>query len=137
MPVSVILPRLGLQGHRGARGFFPENTLEGFLAAWDTGLRTFELDVGMTRDGVVVVAHDPLLNMDIVRDADGHWLTTSGPAIHALTFAELSRYDVGRLRPGSDYAALYNRQTPHDGARVPTLASVLRALPDEIGRAHV
>ncbi|HEX4261691.1 MAG TPA: glycerophosphodiester phosphodiesterase family protein, partial [Acetobacteraceae bacterium] len=41
-----------LVGHRGARGLYPENTLEGFRAAYVMGLRAVELDVGVTRDGV-------------------------------------------------------------------------------------
>jgi len=47
----------------------------------------------------------------------------------SLTFAQLQRYDVGRLRPGSRTAGLFPDQQPHDGARIPTLAAVLTALP--------
>jgi len=43
-----------LQGHRGARGLAPENTLPAFAAALTLGVSTLELDVGVTRDGVVV-----------------------------------------------------------------------------------
>ncbi len=66
--------RIDIQGHRGARALFPENTLEGFVAAAALGVDAFELDVGMTADGVVVVSHDPALNPDITRDASGAWL---------------------------------------------------------------
>ena len=62
---------MDVQGHRGARALFPENTLEGFLRAWDLGVRAFELDVGLTADNVAVVHHDPALNPDIARDAAG------------------------------------------------------------------
>src|SRR3954452_25615833 len=79
--------RLDLQGHRGARGLFPENTLEGFRAARALGVTAFELDVGMTADGVVVVSHDPALTPDISRDADGVWLHGRGPLIRSLTLA--------------------------------------------------
>jgi glycerophosphoryl diester phosphodiesterase len=120
---------LDIQGHRGARALCPENTMEGFLAASKLGVSAFELDVGMTSDGVVVVAHDPVLNPDIARDPSGAWLNETGPAIWSLTLAQLHRYDVGRLRPGSRYAALFPDQQPHDGARIPTLAAVLAALP--------
>jgi glycerophosphoryl diester phosphodiesterase len=120
---------LDIQGHRGARALFPENTLEGFLAAFALGVSAFELDVGLTADGVVVVNHDPYLNPDIVRDTSGAWLSERGPTIWSLTHAELSRYDVGRLRPGSRTALLFSDQQPHDGARIPTLATVLAALP--------
>ncbi|MCW3474422.1 glycerophosphodiester phosphodiesterase [Limobrevibacterium gyesilva] len=113
-----------LQGHRGARGLFPENTLEGFEGAIAIGVDTIELDVAVTADGVAVVTHDPVLNPDITRGPDGAWLDNTGPAIRALTLAQLRRYDVGRLRPGSRYAGLYPDQAPRDGARIPTLAEV-------------
>src|SRR4051794_18770412 len=96
-----------LQGHRGARALFPENTLEGFAAALGIGVGAIELDVATTADGVVVVTHDLRLNPDLVRGPDGAWLAAPGPPVRSLTLAELRHYDVGRLRPGSDYAALY------------------------------
>src|SRR5688572_214117 len=97
-------PGLDVQGHRGARGLAPENTLPAFEKALALGVTTLELDVGVTRDGVVVVGHDPTINPDIARGPDGQWLAARGPAIRELTFAELQRYDVGRLKPGSNYA---------------------------------
>ena len=118
-----------LQGHRGARGLFPENTLEGFAATAALGVPTLELDVGMTKDDVVVVCHDPALNPDVVRDAAGAWLPRRGQLLRELTLAELRRYDVGRLRPGSAYGATFPDQAPHDGARIPTLAEVMQAFP--------
>lgn len=118
-----------LVGHRGARGLFPENTLEGFRAAATLGLRAVELDVGITRDGAVVVHHDPALNPDLARDASGAWITGLPPLLKNLTLAELARFDVGRIRPGSHYAARYPAQRPVDGARIPTLEAVLRAEP--------
>ena len=113
-----------LQGHRGARGLAPENTLPAFAAALTLGVTTLELDVGVTRDGVVVVHHDPTLNPDTARGADGKWLEGRGPAIGALDFAELSRYDVGRIKPGTDYAKRYPGQKPADGTRIPRLADL-------------
>jgi glycerophosphoryl diester phosphodiesterase len=120
---------LDVQGHRGARALFPENTLEGFLAAAALGVEAFELDVGMTADGVVVVSHDPVLNAEFTRDASGAWLTGTGPAIHDVTYAALRDYDVGRIRPGSRASLLFPEQAPRDGTRIPTLAAVLAALP--------
>src|SRR5215204_2624841 len=89
-----------LQGHRGARGLAPENTLPAFSTALAIGVTTLELDLGMTKDGVIVVSHDRRLNADHTRDADGKFLAADGAAIRALTYAELKRYDVGRLKPG-------------------------------------
>ena len=113
-----------LQGHRGARGLAPENTLEGFATALEVGVDTLELDVALTRDDVLVVVHDRTLNPDLVRGADGRWLAARGPAIRRLSAAELAGLDVGRIRPDSGYAAAHPAQRPVDGARIPTLAEV-------------
>jgi glycerophosphoryl diester phosphodiesterase len=112
-------------GHRGARGLFPENTIEGFRRAWEFGLRSFELDVGMTADGVVVVSHDLALNPAITRDTSGRFLSGAPPIIHRMAFDALHGYDVGRIRPGSPYRLAHPAQKPHDGARIPALAEVL------------
>ena len=119
---------LDIQGHRGARGHLPENTLPGFERALQLGATTLELDVGVTRDGVVVVHHDRSLNADVARGPDGAWIAAPGPLIKDLAFEELQRYDVGRLRPGSAYEKRFPLQRPVDGARVPRLSEVL-ALP--------
>lgn len=121
-----------LQGHRGARDLFPENTVEGFIATRRLGVTSMELDVAVTADDVAVVAHDVRLHPDLTRDASGAWLSGPGPLIRHLTFAELQTYDVGRLRPGSAYAARHPRQVPVDGARVPRLAEIFAALPDAL-----
>ena len=113
-----------LQGHRGARGLRPENTLAAFSFALATGVTTLETDLAVTRDGVLVISHDPYLNPALVRTADGKWLAGKGPPIHALTLAELERYDVGRLDPGSAYARQFPEQRAADGERFPTLAQV-------------
>src|SRR6202171_2637976 len=89
-----------LQGHRGARGLAPENTLPAFARALAIGVATLELDTAVTRDGVVVVSHDPFLNPDIARGPDGRWLEKKGPNIRDLDYEALARYDVGRLQPG-------------------------------------
>ena len=120
-----------LQGHRGARGLAPENTLEGFALALSIGVTTLELDLAVTRDDVLVVSHDRSLNPDHTRGPDGKFLEAEGPAIRALTLAEVQRYDVGRLKPGSAYAAGFPQQRPIDGARIPTLS----ALFDQVRRS--
>lgn len=115
--------RFDLQGHRGARGLAPENSLPAFAKALEIGVDTLEMDTGVTKDGVVVVTHDPLLNPDIARK-DGKWIAQKGPAIYAMTFAELQQYDVGRLKPDSNYAKRYPEQQAADGTRIPRLADV-------------
>jgi glycerophosphoryl diester phosphodiesterase len=113
-----------LQGHRGARGLAPENTLPAFTLALSIGVTTLELDLAMTKDGVLVVHHDEWLNPDIARGPDGTFLAARGPAIHALTLDEVKRYDVGRLKPRTAYAARFPKQRAIDGTRIPTLEEV-------------
>ena len=114
-----------LQGHRGARALFPENTLGGFQAAIAMGIRTIELDVGVTRDGAVVVHHDPALNPSTTRDRSGAWLRRAGPLLRELTLRELGEFNVGRLRPGSSLARRFPQQAAQDGAGIPTLDQAL------------
>jgi glycerophosphoryl diester phosphodiesterase len=113
-----------LQGHRGARGLAPENTLPAFARALSIGVTTLELDVGLTRDGVLVVSHDPSLNPDITRGPDGAFLAARGPFIWQSTFEELQRYDVGRINPAARYAQTFAAQQPVDGTRIPRLSDV-------------
>ena len=116
-----------LQGHRGARGLMPENTLPAFAKALEIGVTTLELDTLVTKDGVVVISHDAMLNPDLVRLPGGKWLEAPvniGPSIFSLTFAELQQYDVGRLKPGTKYAERYPQQLAVDGTRIPRLAEL-------------
>ena len=113
-----------LQGHRGARGLAPENTLPAFARALSIGVTTLEMDAALTEDDVVVIAHDRRLNPDIVRGADGRWLAGRTPAIRELTYRELQRYDVGRIKPGSDYSKRFPEQRRQDKVRIPTLEEV-------------
>jgi glycerophosphoryl diester phosphodiesterase len=113
-----------LQGHRGARGLSPENSLIGFSKALSIGVSTLELDLAITKDSQVVVIHNPHFEPEIARDASGTWLTKSSPSIHSMPLDEVQTYDVGRLNPGTRYARQFANQQPVDGTRVPTLAEV-------------
>ena len=127
---------IDLQGHRGARGHLPENTLPAFEYALRTGVTTLELDTGVTRDGVVVVAHDFRLNHEITRDRSGHWIAAPGPFVSNLTLDEIKRFDVGRIDPASEYAGRFPNQRGIDGARMPRLDEVF-ALTDRLGARAV
>jgi glycerophosphoryl diester phosphodiesterase len=114
---GVALPHLF--GHRGAAADAPENTLPSFERAWDAGLRYLETDCHATRDGEIVLCHDPLLE----RTTNG-----SGP-ISAHGYAEIEKLDAGyHFSPDGRGHPL--RST---GVRIPRLAEVLAAFP----AAHV
>jgi glycerophosphoryl diester phosphodiesterase len=112
--------RLGFQGatprlfgHRGAAGVAPENTLPSFRRALADGVDVFELDVHATRDGEVVVLHDPTLE----RTTDG------AGAVADVTFAELSKLDAGhRFSPDGGRTFPFRGQ----GIRVPRLTELLQ-----------
>ena len=125
-PTSAHSARLGpfdLEAHRGGRALRPENTLPSFANALSMGVDTLELDMGVTKDGVIVVSHERGLNPDLARGPDGKYISTGVPYIK-LTLAEVKEYDVGRIRPGSAYAARFPDQIALPGTRIPTLAEV-------------
>src|SRR6267378_3524882 len=102
-----------VHGHRGARAMRPENTIPAFEYAIGVGVDVLELDMAVTKDDVVVVSHDPLLNPEICK----------GPgaprAIRTLTLSELRQWDCGALRNPK-----FPKQTPIPGTRIPTLDEV-------------
>lgn len=101
----------------GAPGVAPENTLPSFRRARADGVDVFELDVHATRDGEIVVVHDPTLE----RTTDG-----AGP-VGALTFAELERLDAGHCFT-PDHGATFPFRG--QGVRVPRLAALIAEFPD-------
>lgn len=117
-----------LQGHRGARGLAPENTLAAFQRALDLGVTTIETDVVVTRDNVPVIAHDRFVSPDLARGPDGAFVTTKGVRIRSLTLAELKRYDIGTLNPAGSYASQWPEQQPAAGQRYPTLVELLQLI---------
>ena len=112
--------------HRGGAGLWPENTMAAFRNAKAMGVDGFELDVHITRDGEIAVYHDEALKPDITRDASGAWATRKDLLLKDMTFAELQAYDVGRLKPGTKYAAEHPEQAAIDGERIPHLRDVIR-----------
>jgi glycerophosphoryl diester phosphodiesterase len=118
-------PGFDLQGHRGARGLFPENSLAAVEGALALGVTTLELDLVMTRDGALVVHHDRRLDPERTRHRGEDWLEAPGPLLIELDRADLSGFDLGRLRPESDAARRFPDQQGLDGVVPPGLAEVL------------
>jgi glycerophosphoryl diester phosphodiesterase len=119
------MPAFDIEAHRGGRALFPENTLVSFAGALSMGVNTLELDVGVTRDGVLVVSHERGLNPDIARGPDGKYVTAPGTPLVQLSLAEVKQYDVGQLRPGSIYAAQFPDLRAAPGTRIPTLKELI------------
>src|SRR5207302_3725900 len=84
-------PTFDLQGHRGARGLKPENTLPSFEAALDAGVTSIETDLHLTSDGAIVLCHDPILNPRLFRPLSKRRQLDAGVRrlISSLTLAQL------------------------------------------------
>jgi glycerophosphoryl diester phosphodiesterase len=96
---GMAVPRFDVQGHRGARALWPENTIPGFLGALDLGVSTLELDVVVSQDGVVVVSHEPWFSGRFSSTPAGYPIAAGDEREHplyALPYAEIRRFDVGR-----------------------------------------
>jgi glycerophosphoryl diester phosphodiesterase len=90
--------QLDIQGHRGARGLMPENSIPAFMRALEEGVTTLELDVVITKDKQVLVSHDPYMLSEICAKPDGSPVTKSevkGFNIYQMTYAEVQGFDCG------------------------------------------
>lgn len=88
-----------LQGHRGARGIAPENTLTAFRRALELGVTTLEMDTVVSADEQVVVSHDPWMASAFCSHPDGTPVRPEEEAdllIYRMPYAEVARFDCGR-----------------------------------------
>src|SRR5947207_9806093 len=86
-----------IEAHRGGRALRPENTLQSFANALSMGVDTLELDMGVTKDGVVIVSHERGLDPDFARPPDGSAVPAPGIPCVKLTLAEVKHFAVGRM----------------------------------------
>src|ERR1700736_1195234 len=114
-----------IEAHRGGRALFPENTLAAFANALSMGVDTLELDIGITKDGAIVVSHERGLNPDLARDATGAYVAAPGIPFIQLPLEAIRKYDVGQIKPGSAYAAQFPDQRAVPGTPIPTLSEVI------------
>lgn len=87
-----------VQGHRGCRGYFPENTLAAFFYAAQLGVHYLELDVVCTGDGQLLVSHDPYMHHEICAHPDGRAISeeeSTSLNIYRMTVEEIQRYRCG------------------------------------------
>jgi glycerophosphoryl diester phosphodiesterase len=95
---QVYIPKFDIQGHRGARGLRPENTIPAFLMALDSGVTTVELDVAITKDRQVVVSHEPWMSAEICLDPNGNEIHKQDEMkhnIYQMTYNDIKQYDCG------------------------------------------
>lgn len=94
-------PELEIHGHRGCRGHYPENTINGFLKAIELGADVIEMDVVISKDSLVVVSHEPFMNHEISISPDGNTISKEQELDHNLftmTYGQIEKYDVGSCK---------------------------------------
>lgn len=87
-----------VEGHRGARGLRPENTIPAFLLALDSGVTTVEMDLAVTKDHQLVVSHEPWMSSAICSQPDGSPVLPGDEKkfnIYQMTYEEVSSFDCG------------------------------------------
>ncbi len=90
--------RIDIQGHRGCRGLFPENSLPAFEKAIDLGVNTLELDIVISKDKKVVISHEPFMNPLICYDLKGESIPDSLEAhynLYQMDYDEIKQFDCG------------------------------------------
>jgi glycerophosphoryl diester phosphodiesterase len=91
-------PRFYKEGHRGTRGLMPENTIPSMKKAIDDGANVIEVDIQISKDNMVTVAHDPYINRTYSLLPDGSEIPESDARKHILyqmNYADIRKFDVG------------------------------------------
>lgn len=83
------------QGHRGARGLYPENTIGGMKEALKYPVTTLELDVVVSGDNQVVVSHEPWMNPDICLHPEKKSFGQRDHNLYKMKYEEIMRFDCG------------------------------------------
>lgn len=87
---------IDIQGHRGARGLAPENSIPAFLMAVELGVTTIELDLSVTRDGQLVVSHEPYFSPVFCLDSGGMVIPADTVInMYALDYDQVKAFDCG------------------------------------------
>jgi glycerophosphoryl diester phosphodiesterase len=116
---------IDLQGHRGARGLLPENTIPAFLHALDLGVTTLEMDIAINAEGNAVLSHEPWMSAVICTHPDGRNVSEEEETtlrIFAMSDEEVAAFDCGS-RGHPDFP----QQQPTAVSK-PLLADVLQAV---------
>ena len=90
--------KMKVQGHRGCRGLMPENSLAAFEKAIDLGVETLELDIVISKDGKVVVSHEPYMNPVICLSSEGTVIPDSSEGaynLYKMNYDEIKTFDCG------------------------------------------
>lgn len=118
-----------LEAHRGGRDVRPENTLYSYAYAIELGATSIECDMQLTKDGQIVMSHNPILNSDITRDENGNYIENNKYDIRLMTVDELKKFDVGVMDPNcGEYYDLHGKTQFTYDAKLPTLEELMQLI---------
>ena len=118
-----------LEAHRGGRDVRPENTLYSYAYAIELGATSIECDMQLTKDGQIVMSHNPILNSDITRDENGNYIENNKYDIRLMTVDELKKFDVGVMNPNcGEYYDLHGKTQFTYDAKIPTLEELMQLI---------
>lgn len=95
---QVYIPKFDLQGHRGARGLKPENTIPSFITALNYGVTTLEMDVVITKDNQLILSHEPWMSAEICLKQDSTAIGIKEEKtfnIYQLLYSDILLFDCG------------------------------------------
>lgn len=115
-----------LQGHRGYRGLYPENSIEGFIKSLKLGVNTIELDVVISADEQVVISHEPWISANICLDSLGNKITHDKKIynLYKMDYTDIKKFDCGIIG---------NKQFPNQykiSTIKPTLKNTIKIIED-------
>ena len=118
-----------LEAHRGGRDVRPENTLYSYAYAIELGATSIECDMQLTKDGQIVMSHNPILNSDITRDKNGNYIENNKYDIRLMTVDELKKFDVGVMDQNcGEYYDLHGKTQFTYDAKIPTLEELMQLI---------
>lgn len=118
-----------LEAHHGGRDVRPENTLYSYAYAIELGATSIECDMQLTKDGQIVMSHNPILNSDITRDENGNYIENNKYDIRLMTVDELKKFDVGIMDPNcGEYYDLHGKTQFTYDAKIPTLEELMQLI---------
>lgn len=118
-----------LEFHSGGKAAMPENTMYAFTYAIEQGATTIETQLQMTKDGVIVASHGPLLNQDFVMDKNGNYVT-GNEDIRTMNYSDVATYNVGHAKKNTEYYSQFGATQYQIDAKIPTLEELFKLVQD-------
>ncbi|MEH6570076.1 MAG: glycerophosphodiester phosphodiesterase family protein [Halioglobus sp.] len=120
LSTTAALADIKVQGHRGARAAQPENTLAAFKYALNAGVDVLELDLGVSKDDVLMISHDPIINDFCLRDGKPPAADTP---LRTQTLSQLKELDCGSVKNPK-----FPNQVTQPGEKMATLEELFQML---------